>query len=164
MPIPVWSVGQVLAAADVNNWMVPVAVVKMGDTSRTSTTVTADPELAVTIPGAGSYAFRMYINYEGGTGGAADMQFVMNSVGSIRFQCLGINASAGTIDPSTTRVGGTAITCLTSGAGALKAVTAAGSLVTGTSGTVTFSWAQNSSSGTATIVHAGSWMTFRRLA
>jgi hypothetical protein len=53
--------------------------------------------------------------------------------------------------------------------GALGAGTLAGALIkgtvttAGTAGNLTLQWAQVSSSGTATILHSGSWMTLDRI-
>jgi hypothetical protein len=58
MPIPTWSVGQVLAAADVNNWFLPLPAYKTANTSRTSATLTIDPDLQFTLAGGAVYSIQ----------------------------------------------------------------------------------------------------------
>ena len=70
MPIPTWSVGQVLAASDVNNWFVPLTVVKPSDTARSSTTsMTNDPDLQLTLQGSATYMIQGVIFYDGPSAG-----------------------------------------------------------------------------------------------
>jgi hypothetical protein len=69
MPIPVWSVGQVLSASDVNNWLAPAAAVyKTASTNRTSATLTIDPDLQFTLAGGAVYSIQGAILCTGAAG------------------------------------------------------------------------------------------------
>ena len=67
MAPPVWSVGQVLTASDVNTWFVPLAVYKTADLGRTSTSLTADPDLTVTVAANAVYSVDAALFYKGST-------------------------------------------------------------------------------------------------
>jgi hypothetical protein len=167
VPIPTWAVGQVLASSDVNQWFVPFAVVKPGDTSRASNTaVASDPDL--TIPGLlanASYEFYCYLNYEGGTQGASDIQWTwaVPASATLRYGLESVN-TAGAVTVGVTHAGADVPSARTNGAGNLLAIYMSGTLVlAGTGGAITLQWAQNTSSATATIVHAQSLLRLRRL-
>lgn len=163
MPIPVFAVGQVAQAADVNTWMVPLAAVKTSDTSRASTTtLTADPELTVAIPSAGTWYLLCYLDFEGATSGAGGLTIQFSSVGTLRYTIVN-ETFLGSADVGSTFSGGGTITIFTNGAGVLQGATIHGALVTTVSGTITLNWAQVSSNATATIMHAQSAMMLWRI-
>ena len=143
--------------------MIPQVAWKSADTSRASTTtLTNDPDLSFAIPSAGTYLIDGYLNYEG-SNAPGDLQIEFNSVGNIRWQAFGQNTS-GTISGIGTRQGGGANTFGAAGAGVLCAVGIRGDIITPASGNCNMSWAQNTSSATATILHAGSWLRLQRVA
>jgi len=54
--IPVWTVGEVLSASDVNSWFVPVVVFKAADEGPiTTTTLQNDNELILPVTTGASY-------------------------------------------------------------------------------------------------------------
>ena len=55
MAVKQWSVGDVLTAADMNSWTVPLAAYKTATTNRTTLTLAIDPDLQFTIPTANSF-------------------------------------------------------------------------------------------------------------
>jgi hypothetical protein len=71
LAIPVWTPGQVLASADVDAWFVPVPSYKTSLTSRTSTTLTADPDLTISVAANAVYEVRAMIGYQNPTGASA---------------------------------------------------------------------------------------------
>ena len=167
MAVKSWNVGDVLSAADMNAWTVPLAVVKPSDTGRNSTTTpTADPDLTVPVAAGASYEVRATIQYKGGTNGASDAQF-------------GISAPASSTGFSiVTRQQITSFPTTTTDRNALGAVSNAGTNGTGntlpcridaqvttagTAGNVAVIWAQNTSSGTNTTVIAGSCIVAQRI-
>ena len=144
--------------------LAPLFADKTADTSRTSTTaLTADPDLSIAIPSAGTYFLNGYLNYEGGTGGSSDINVQFSSVGTLRYH-MPYQGAGGSANVGNTNVGGTQVAMRTQGAGVLCGTQIAGSVITGSSGTITLNWAQNTSSGTATILHAGSWIELQRRA
>jgi hypothetical protein len=55
MAVPVWATNQVLLAADVNSWFVPIVAYKTADTPRNTLTQTIDPDLQVSLPASATY-------------------------------------------------------------------------------------------------------------
>jgi hypothetical protein len=63
MAAPVWSVGQVLTASDVNTWFVPLAAYRTSNSAQVkNTTLTPDPVLFVPVAANAIYEFRCYLN------------------------------------------------------------------------------------------------------
>jgi len=65
MPIPTYSVGQVLGAADVNNWFVPLSAVATTDQSTSSLTFINDNTLSVPVAASANYAVELFIRCNG---------------------------------------------------------------------------------------------------
>ena len=167
MAPPTWIVGQVLASADVNNWFVPLAGIKTADTSRASTTTAAnDPDLIVQLAANATYEWVAWLYYEGGTQGASDLKLDWSSVpagATIRGSATYVNASGGAVTEIAFTNGGT-LAVGTNGGGAVRGIRAIGTIVTSsTASGFAVKWAQNTSSGTATIVHAGSILRAQRV-
>lgn len=165
MAPPTWSVGQVLTAADVNNWFVPLAAVKVADQSVTSnTTLVADTELFVPLAASVSYVFHCFLDYEGAATGTGDIKwnFAVPAGATVRYTYA--NFSPGGASTSGNLVSGTTVASAgTNGAGNLKGVLMFGTvIVAGTSGNMQLQWAQNTSSGTSTIMHAQSCLMLQR--
>lgn len=55
MAVPTWTVGQVLTAADVNNWFTAVTAYKTSTTNRSTLTLTLDPDLQVLLSAVNAY-------------------------------------------------------------------------------------------------------------
>jgi len=49
VPLPTWSVGQILAAADVNTYFIPRTAYKTSAEHRSNTTLAADAQLTVPV-------------------------------------------------------------------------------------------------------------------
>jgi hypothetical protein len=163
---PIWVVGQVLSASDVDNWLVPSAAVKTADQSVTSSTVLVnDTELSLPLAASVTYLFQCYIDYEGGTGGASDIQWLWSlPAGSFMRYTNPHRNLAGTPVAGDTSTGTATDAASTGGAGVLRALQMMGSIVCGvTAGTLQFRWAQNTSSATSTIVHAQSCVMLQRV-
>ena len=71
MAAPVYSVGQVLANTDCNLWFVPIAAYKTTGTTRTSTTLSLDPDLQITLAPNSIYEVRASIVYQTTSGTSA---------------------------------------------------------------------------------------------
>jgi len=166
MSPPTWSVGQVLTAADVNSWFVPLAVAKTSDQSVTSsTTLVNDTALVLAVAANATYWMELYLNYEGGTANASDLKFGWTFPAglTIRAQPLLVDP-AGATRILNTQIQTTVSNAGTQGAGNLSSVGLRGNVTTsGTSGNLQLQWAQNTSNGTATIVHTGSLLVLQRI-
>lgn len=142
-----------------------VTALKADDTSRTTdATPTEDPDLQLAVAANATYALDGYLNFEGGTQGASDLQIALHSVGSLRYECIH-NDSSGAIGVGISYAGGATVVLGTNGAGSLRAASIRGTVINASgAGTLFLSWAQNTSNATATILHAGSWLSLRRIA
>ena len=169
MAVPVFTVGQVLTAALVNSWLAPVAAVKTSNESVTSSTALQnDNELVVPVAASATYHLSAYLHYEGGTLGASDLKFgwtfpsglTMTYAASRISEITGNPAGGGgVVIQSATALSGSA------GAGNSRSVAIEGTVtVSSTAGNLQLQWAQSTSNGTATIVHAGSYISLQRIA
>lgn len=166
MAIPTWTVGEVLASADVNTWFVPLAAVKSSDQSISSSTVlTNDTALSIAVAANSTYAFTGLLIYEGGTQGSSDMKFQFTVPAGATLNYMPLHQStAGNISGVALSTAASVPSCGSGGAGNSFTVTITGTLiVSSTSGTLQLQWAQNTSSGTATIMHQNSWLMLRRI-
>ena len=166
MAIPTWVTGEVLTASDVNEWFVPLLVVKAADESITSSTAMQnDNELVLAIPANATFVFDCYLNWEGGIGGDIKWQWTGPAGYTLRYTAAYRDPSTNNANVGTGSTGGTVNQAGGNGAGSLRAVMMNGSVVTSsTAGNLQLQWAQNSSSGTATIVHAQSYLRLYRYA
>ena len=165
MAVPVYSVGQVLAASDCNNWFIPLVAYKAADTSRagTVTTVAADPDLTVTLAANATYDIDMDLIYEGGTQGSADLKFTWTVPTGTTMRYVLVNTStSGTCTPAGATES-TTVTAGTNGAANFRGVHIGGTVFASTTaGSLTLNWATNTSNATNTIMHTGSRMTLQR--
>jgi hypothetical protein len=63
MAVPTWVVGQVLTAADVDSWFVPVPAYKTAVTTRNTLTKSIDPDLQITLAASAVYQIQAGIIY-----------------------------------------------------------------------------------------------------
>lgn len=157
--------GEILTAALLQSFA-PQTVKKAADTSRTSTTVLAnDPDLQFTVAASGTYWFSLTIKYEGGTQGSSDFKtgWSVPAGTTMMYHRWGLT-TAGAVDVGTVSDQTGTPTFGTNGAGNSRGYTATGSLTASTTpGTAAFQWAQATSNGVATIVHAGSVLLVVRI-
>jgi hypothetical protein len=150
----------VLASADVNNWFVPLIGLKASDTSRSNTiTQTNDPDLSVAVAANASYRVLMWLGYEGGTQGASDLKLgmVVPASATLRSSATYITQAGTSFTEAYYASGGAALTPGTNGSGNIRGFRLLGTLITSsTSGSLALSWAQNTSSASATVLHTGS--------
>jgi hypothetical protein len=155
LPIPTWSVGQVLASADVNNWFVPLAAYKTADLGRTTTTLTADPDLTVAVAANAVYRVECQLYYKstattngfswtwtipaGTTAGDYSALYTAPS-GNLLYEHDQWTDSAHTAQNAAT-------------AGNIRGVTICGTLATnGSAGSFTVNWASDNATPTTTLI------------
>jgi hypothetical protein len=166
MAVPVYSVGQVWGAADVNNWALGLAAYRTSTQSVTSSTAYVnDTQLVVAVAANAVYDVRLVLLYDGAvsTGGAAGIrnQFTMPASATFVDVTAGLSATATTASDDVVFANGSAWGSV--GAGVTTGLIREGLLTTaGTAGNFQFQWAQNVSSGTATRVFAGSKLILSR--
>lgn len=144
----------------------PLEVIKPADQPLTSSTALQnDTALLLPVAAGASYDFTCYLDYEGGTQGSSDIKWLWSVPSGAALRYHGIHdTTGGAAVAGTSYTGATTVTAGTNGAGNLKGATMIGTLVTaGTSGTILLTWAQNTSSATATIVHAQSKLSLVRI-
>ncbi len=169
MAMKVFGVGDVLAASDVNEYLVNTKyAVKNGDTSRASnTTLTNDPDLSVAVDANKSYEVKVRLQYLSTS--TANLKISCSVPGSATFSGAIIGYGVGAAFASVTVVdSGAPITGTFHCAGFAAfdgALEVSGILNTaGAAGNFTLQWAQDTSAGTTTIMRTGSSMLLRRVA
>lgn len=144
----------------------PQAVIKTVDEPVSNTTLQNDDELLLGVAASSSYLFACYLNYEAGFSagqGFLQYEWTVPAAATLRFSAIGVTALS-LIQSAVTQKEATSYTLNGSGAGVLLAATMAGTLVTAAAGGVLrLQWAQSSSSGTPTIVHAGSYLALWKI-
>ena len=63
MTVKQWSAGDVLTAADMDAWAVPLAAFKTANTDRTTTTMSGDPDLTVSVAASAWYFVDAFLVY-----------------------------------------------------------------------------------------------------
>lgn len=170
MAVPTWAVGQVLAAADVNSWFVPLVGYKSADQSVTSSTVLInDSALLVPVAANALYLVTCYLSYEGGTQGSSDMKFQFTGPAG---SAMSFNATyyptSGGVGANTNLSRTTGLSSVvpvgTDGTGVKMPMVISGTFSTGAfTGNLQMQWAQNTSSATSTTMHAGSVLAASRI-
>lgn len=157
--------GQTLTAATLQSFA-PFTVVKAADTSRaTNTTLSADPDLQFAVAASAVYYWWLFIDYEGGTQNASDITVGWSvPTGTTMRWTRAALTLAGAADVGVLSTESGTPSFGTNGAGNSRTIKAEGTLTSSTTpGTASFQWAQHTSNGTATIVHAGSGLTVVRV-
>jgi hypothetical protein len=145
--------------------LAPLTALKTGDTHRTNTTITDDPDLSIALEASSWYEFRAYLNYEGGPQGSSDIKwtFSVPAAAGMRYQRTLVDTS-GSPSVGITQLGADNVSARTNGAGNLLAVTMEGTIKTDvTAGPVTFRFAQNTLHATDVILHSHSRMSARKI-
>jgi hypothetical protein len=162
LAIPVWTPGQVLASADVDAWFVPLVAYKTSNLSRTSTTITADPDLVLSVAANAVYEVRVMINFQNASGASAfSWNFTVPSGTTGVYG--GFTAAPGPVFSS---FGATWPTTASAAAsdnlGHVHSFS--GTLITSsTAGSLTYQWAPTTASAGALQVFAGSSLIARRM-
>lgn len=171
-----WVVGEVVTAAQMNaeirdqfNSLIAgqLTVVKSANTARTSTTtLAADPHLALSVAASATYLLDGFIDYDGAFGaGGLKIDFTLPASATLRWGPLG-NVVADTTQKytsNTVSTGSLPVGTYGTGGNHTGATLRGYLTVAGTAGTVTLRWAQDTSNATATTVYAGSWMRLLRM-
>jgi len=141
--------------------------IKATTTSRaTNTTLSNDPDLVFAIPGAGTYQIQVrgFCTYTVANGLSVNLNYsgtftaANSSANFLVPNSVGIGAGSGTISAAVATLQ-YSFTGNSTGSLYIDAT-----LVATGAGTIGFSWAQTSSSGTAVSINAGSVMTITRIA
>lgn len=145
--------------------MLPQNALKSSSTSRTSTTtLAADPDLTVPVLANGKYDVELSLVYNGAATGAGDLKcsWSVPSGASFAGGFVGVSNPLGVailpVTASSVQVTygngtGNALWCMVSGT----------LFMSSTPGNLVLTWAQNSSSGTATTLMTGSKLSARRV-
>lgn len=145
-----------------------VAAERSADLARThATSLTDDPTLQLlNLAANGVYELGALLLYTGGSGGSeGDLAWTWRLAGgvSMSYSAHRINAG-GSVVVGTGAAGTDTLTAQTQGTGTLMAVNLTGQITTGSAPAyAVLQWAQNTDSGTATTIKAGSYVRARRL-
>lgn len=180
MPVPVYSVGQVVGAADVNLWFLPLAAYKTSATTRANnTTRSADPDLQLAIPASSAYEVHAYISYSTASVSGIGCNFALSSWSGISghwsavYRVTGDTVTTSGAGPGSAidfswgdyaGAGGTWASAATPGDGKFHTILIEATvIVAGTAGTLSFNWAQDTTNATALSINTGSRLTARRI-
>lgn len=161
--------GEVLTAADVNEYCVNTKLVRksVDESVVSSTTLQDDNELVIAVEANKSYELSFVATYVGATAG--DMKWALTGPAgtTITSASMGIQTAAAGSGDDLTEAFNQSLP-ISQNYGALPANKAAVALngllvVGGTGGNLQFQFAQVTSSGTPTTVHAGSFILLRRV-
>ena len=154
---------------DITSRGIAVCKYKAADTSRSTTTLSADPDLTYTLPGAGTYAFQLFIRLAADAT-AASHGFACGPYSSSTFNTalsrMGaagmINGTANTNQQAAVQTVSTA-SAITYGSlsnsSIVDWVVITGSIISTSGGVFAFNWAQNTVGTGNTTVQGGSYMT-----
>jgi len=164
---PTISAGQRITASLLTS-MLPITVSKPADESVTSsTTLQNDDDLVVAVSANATYVMDGYIMTSGAAAGTGDLKidFTIPSGATMKYTSFGTTTASPAVQyEATVNANSTARAIGTNGSAdmgvAIQAVITVGS----TAGSVQLRWAQNTSSGTATILRATSYLRFERIA
>lgn len=166
---PTILAGQRLTA-DLLTSMLPLHAAKSGSTSRSSTTtVTADPDLQLSVEANADYTIHGLLRISGPAAGDMDIKFTVPSGATGSYTVTGRLASASALDSDTrtsTRISfGVETQFSTPSTSAAQANHVVGRLITSsTAGTFSIDWAQTVSDATATVMESDSWIMLKRIA
>jgi hypothetical protein len=159
MPGPsnmVWTPGQLLASADVSEWLIPVRGLKTSATNRTSTSKTNDPDLILPLQGGSRYVFEFTIFYTC-TAGNLSFNFAPPGAWTGHYSVIMYNTGGTLIledHAFADGMGG-------GGSGANPCLTIDGIVVTTTSGNMPFSWASSVGTSTASLLSGSTAMAWK---
>lgn len=164
MPVHVFSVGEVLSAANVNSWLAPTAVYKTSATTRQSTTtLTADPDLTLTVAANAVYQFQALILCSSGSGQAYKWTLALTGGATGTLNYMWGNVDGWTTLPQT--AGASQNVATPAGVGSDRTHLINGiAVITGTGGAVTYQWAQQTSGAFNTVTDTNSYMIMQRIA
>jgi hypothetical protein len=136
--------------------------IKPADTTLSTATLTADPDLITPVLAIGRYIFNIYLVFDSSVAGSG---FKWGNGGTV-VDSRGVAPSLGFGLVNAAAYGPTNVNIYSSAAGHAtvstgpnsNAVSWTGSLLVGTAGTFGISWAQNTASGGNTILRAGSFL------
>ena len=155
------------ASADVNDWFVPLVVIKPTDTDRTAHgTPSSDPDLQLAVDANAIYEVSAIIKYDGGGGGSeGDILYTWNVPSGASFEYADTHQSISSGATTIWGVDSSNYTAGTNGTGTYEPLTHIGILTMGsTAGNLVFAWAKNTApDGTNTHVRANSFIRARRI-
>lgn len=148
--------------------LAPQSVIKGADeTTVSNTSLHNDNALLLPLIASATYIFALYLDFESattGSGGAGDIKWGWSVPSGTKMRYTVMNKTTGGVADDGLTWDETGVpTAGGRGAGVLAGVKLEGTVMAGaTAGTLQFRWAQNTSNGTATIVHAQSSLELRR--
>ena len=165
MAVKQWAVGDVLSAADMNVWTVPLVGIKSANqTISSSTTLINDADMRFAVAAGSMYEFHVFVRYSSGTGQDWKSSFTVPAGANAHFSRIARDNS-GNFAGDGEFVDTDSVVSQGAGVGAIRTINFFGYVVTaGTSGNLIFQWAQNTSGAFNTTLYQNSYLTGRRIA
>jgi hypothetical protein len=164
---PVFATNDVPTATQFNSWLVNVNYAYKSATENvtSSTTLQVDDDLVVPVEANAHYHLTLNLSYGGAA--AADLKVLIRTPtgGTFNGMAIGVVSSGASQQDIQTMayVANTSEVFGILGAGPTWARVEGILITAGTAGNCQIEWAQNASSGTATNLYAGSFLSLRRL-
>jgi hypothetical protein len=165
MPVKIWNVGDVLAAADVNSWLAPLAGVKSANQTIQTATFVNDADMRFACAANSIYEFHVFIRWSSGTGQDFKSSMTVPAGAAAHFARYGTDATGaftgdGDFADTDTLVSkgfgvGTSHIHTLNFFGWLDTASTAGNLI--------FQWAQNTQGNFDTTLYANSYLSGRRI-
>lgn len=149
MAVPTYVTGQVLAASDCQNWFLPLPAYKTSPTARTSTTITIDPDLQVTLAANAVYAVTAAIGYQN-VGGTSAFSWNYTIPSGATGSYGGFYVQPGPVTNAWWNTWGSTNSAAASD-NLYHGLTFGGTIFTTNSGTFGLAWACNAASGTLSV-------------
>lgn len=164
---PTYTIGQLVTSSDINNWFITDTQARSATQSVTSSTALVnDDTLSASVIASATYHVEAFLIFTGGTQGSSDLKIAWTAPAGVTMTwwVQGLN-TAGTYTVTAANVLPTTTVALgTSGATVRVARIEGALVVAATAGTLQLQWAQNTSSGTATVMGIGSLLKLTRVA
>lgn len=164
MPVKVWNVGDVLTAADMNTWVVPLAGVKSANQSiNSSTTFVNDADMRFAVAANSLYEFHVFLRYASPTGADWKSSFSVPAGAVAHIARYGLDLS-GNFKGGDDFADSSTITSQGQGSGTPQVANFFGWVATaGTAGNLIFQWAQNTGNAISTTLYQNSYLSGRRI-
>ena len=164
MPVHVFNVGDVLAAADVNNWLAPIAGVKSANqVINSTTTFVNDADMRFSVAANSLYEFHVYLRYSTPNGADWKSSFTVPAGASAHFARYA-NDSGGTFGGNGDFADTDTPVSQGAGVGNIRTINFFGWLSVGsTAGNLIYQWAQNTTGAFNTVLYQNSYLTGRRI-
>ena len=155
--------GDVLTAADMNTWTVPLAGVKSANQNTQNSTFINDADMRFAVAANAIYEFHVFVRYSSGTGQDFKQSFSVPAAAEARYNIARKDLS-GNYNGNGDFGAADVVTSQGATVGVIVTAVITGIAYTGgTAGNLIYQWAQNVSGAFNCTLYQYSWLTGRRI-